>query len=188
MPRSKAASITACASGCSEDASAAAARARSSCSPPPRIASISPTRGRPSVSVPVLSSTICLTSRKPWKASPVRIKMPRSAASPAPRTIESGAEMPTAGIAHNQSTQARKDSALDVRLPAGEPRTDNPEDHGKRCDDKNGRRVNAQHAVNEMQNAGFQRPRVFDMSDHLAEEAAFSDCCDLHEKRASPID
>ena len=37
-----------------------------------------------------------VASLKPWKASPVRIRIPRSAASPAPRTIESGAEMPSA--------------------------------------------------------------------------------------------
>ncbi|MBA7481510.1 hypothetical protein ES707_16984 [subsurface metagenome] len=94
-PRSNAALSTACASGCSDEASAAAAiarRPRSSVS----ALSISRMTGQPSVSVPVLSSTILLTRRKPWNASPVRIRMPFSAACPAPRTIESGAEMPTA--------------------------------------------------------------------------------------------
>src|SRR5262249_29626631 len=75
-----------------------------------------------------------------------------------------------AWIAHDQNAQPRKDSALNVGMPTGEPRTNKPTDHGKRSNNKNGRRVDAQHAVDKMQNAGLQRPCVFDMSDHLAEK------------------
>ena len=77
-----AASTTARASGCSEGASAAAAKHSSSCSSWPGRVSRWRTVGRPTVRVPVLSSTIRRTSRKVWKASPVRITMPASAAAP----------------------------------------------------------------------------------------------------------
>ncbi len=86
--------MMACPKGCSDDASAAAARASSSPLSPVAMASL--TIGRPMVSVPVLSSTMCDTDGKAWNASPVRMMIPWSAASPAPRTIESGAAIPTA--------------------------------------------------------------------------------------------
>src|SRR5581483_6674789 len=95
MPRRIASCTTARASGCSEGASTVAASLISSSSVA-LAATIWRKAGRPSVSVPVLSNTTRSTRRNVWNASPVRISTPRSAASPAPRTMESGAEMPTA--------------------------------------------------------------------------------------------
>src|SRR5262249_14790296 len=118
--RSKAASTTARASGCSEEASAAAARKRSSSSPPRRIASISRTTGRPSVSVPVLlDETEALEG-----FAGTHQDAPFGGLAGTTHDRKRGGNADRAGIAHDQNAQARKDSALDVRMSTGNPRTD----------------------------------------------------------------
>ena len=73
-------------------------------------------------------------------------------------------------------------------MPASKPRTDQPADDSNCRHAENGGRVNAQHPVNEMQNAGLERPRVFHVPDHLTEETTLANSRDLHQQRAGAID
>ncbi len=80
---SRAASTSAAPSGCSEPRSAPAARRRTSSSPKSAHARRSVSRGRPAVSVPVLSNATTSTDRALSRAAASWMRIPR----PAPRAI-----------------------------------------------------------------------------------------------------
>ena len=82
--------------GCSERASTAATSARTSARSKPFATTRSVSSGRPSVSVPVLSSATTSASRSVCRASPLRNRTPISAARPVPTMIEVGVARPMA--------------------------------------------------------------------------------------------
>src|SRR5262249_54745008 len=45
-----------------------------------------------------------------------------------------------------------------------------------------------QHAIHEVQKARLQRPRIFNIADHLTKETAFAGRLDPHEQCAGPVD
>src|SRR6267143_833351 len=99
--RSLAARVTARASGCSERCSTEAAHLSTSPGesgvPSGRLAvMICVTDGRPSVMVPVLSSSTVRTAARRSRASPLRIRMPYSAALPVPTRMAVGVARPSA--------------------------------------------------------------------------------------------
>ncbi len=84
------------ASGCSLGASSVAAVRRSSSSVQPSAGRISVTRGFPSVTVPVLSSTTVRTRPAPSSEDAVLKRMPWRAASPLPTMMATGVARPSA--------------------------------------------------------------------------------------------
>ena len=86
---------TASASGCSDVLSAAAAMRSTSVSSKPGCAAIPVTAGRPSVTVPVLSSTTVSIERAFSSASPPRIRMPLRAPRPVATMTAVGTASPS---------------------------------------------------------------------------------------------
>ncbi len=82
--------------GCSEPRSRLAARRSSSGSSSPVVGRIAVTVGRPSVSVPVLSSTSVSTRSNRSSASASRISTPAWAPRPTPTMIDMGVARPRA--------------------------------------------------------------------------------------------
>jgi hypothetical protein len=93
-----------------------------------------------------------------------------------------------ARVTHHQDAKAGEDGAFHIDLPGAKPGTGEPADDGEPSDPKNGRRVDAQHAVHQMEETGLQCPRVLYMADHLIQKAAFADCSDLHQEGAIAVD
>ena len=95
-PCFSAASAMARATGCSDRRSMAAARRSASSSDQGRQEIVSVRRGRPSVSVPVLSKATVSTSASASIASALRKSMPSSAAFPEPTITDTGVANPMA--------------------------------------------------------------------------------------------
>ncbi len=93
-----------------------------------------------------------------------------------------------AGITHHQHAQSGENGAFYIDVPGGQPGADEPGKDGKTGDQKNNRRVDAKHAVDQMKDARFQRAGVLDMADHLVEEAPLSDSGDRCKQRTCRID
>ena len=94
----------------------------------------------------------------------------------------------SARITHDEHAQSRKHRPLDVHLAGDQPRADEPAGRGKHRHDQHGRGVDAQHAVDEMQDAGLERSGILDLANDFVEKAAFSDGRHLDEKRAGAVD
>ncbi len=117
-PLSSPAATTARARGCSEDASAPAARASASRPSLPSSGSRRTTAGCPTVSVPVLSST---TVARPWilsRLSPPRISSPSWAPRPVPAMMATGVASPRAQGHATTSTATAVISAATIPAPA----------------------------------------------------------------------
>ncbi len=95
-PRSPAAFRIACASGCSLPRSTLAESRSNSFSSKAPAATIDTTLGLPSVSVPVLSSTMVSMRSNRSSASASRIRMPECAPRPTPTMIDIGVASPSA--------------------------------------------------------------------------------------------
>ena len=106
--RSPAARTTATPSGCSDASSTLAASRSSSSSPMPATGASSVRAGRPTVSVPVLSSTMVSIERAPSSASPPRMRIPCAAAAPVPAMIAAGVASPSAQGQAMMSTAMRR--------------------------------------------------------------------------------
>ena len=117
-PRSCAYAVTASASGCSEACSIDAATASSRASSTPGAVRTSVTRGRPSVIVPVLSSTTVFTACAVSSASADLNRMPYSAPLPVPTMIATGVARPSAHGQEMTSTAMPNDSAPETGSPS----------------------------------------------------------------------
>ena len=106
-----------CSERCSTDAAHLSASAADSGVPSGRFAvTMWVTAGRPSVMVPVLSSSTVRTRARRSSASPLRIKMPCSAAFPVPTRIAVGVASPRA---HGQAMISTVTSATVENTIAG---------------------------------------------------------------------
>ena len=106
----------AAASGCSDCASTAAASASASASEP-RTTSTRTTTGWPSVRVPVLSNATRRTPSSRCNASPLRNRIPSSAARPVPTRMETGVANPMAQGQAMISTETPATSACAMPCP-----------------------------------------------------------------------
>ena len=112
IPRSSAHPTMARASGCSLERSSDAATESTSRSVAPRCTTTPDTRGRPSVTVPVLSSTTVVTRASASSAAPPLTRMPRRAAAAVPAMIAAGVASP---IAHGQAMMSVDTTATRAR-------------------------------------------------------------------------
>jgi len=110
-PRAAAASTMAAASGCSLPRSRLAARRRSFSSPPSPRLLMAASRGRPSVSVPVLSTTSVSTVSNICSASASRISTPAPAPCPVATITDMGVARPRA---HGQATMRTATAATNA--------------------------------------------------------------------------
>ena len=102
--------------GCSEKCSTDAASWSTSDSPKGSPAIKSVIRGRPSVSVPVLSRATTSASCSVWSASPRRKSTPISAALPVPTMMDVGVASP---MAQGQAMISTDTAATNARVNAG---------------------------------------------------------------------
>ena len=105
-------------SGCSLPRSSEPARSRTSATDRPAAGVTLTTEGRPSVSVPVLSSTTAVTRWAVSSASPPRMMIPASAPRPVPTMMAVGVARP---MAHGQAMTrtAMNEVSAKVRLGSG---------------------------------------------------------------------
>ncbi len=107
--------------GCSDLASTLATSIRTSSRSKPGRTVMSVSSGRPFVSVPVLSSAITSAERSVCNASPLRKRMPSSAARPVPTMIEVGVASP---MAQGQAIISTATAFTSAKVSAGDgPRT-----------------------------------------------------------------
>ncbi len=118
-PRARAPATTASPRGCSLDASADARSRSSSSSPTAPVATTSVSTGRPSVIVPVLSSTIVRSRCASSRLSPPLISTPSSAPFPVPTIIAVGVASPSAHGHAMISTDTKFTSAIANRTSGG---------------------------------------------------------------------
>ena len=92
-----------------------------------------------------------------------------------------------AGIAHDQHAQAGKHRPLQIGGRSDEKWAEEPEERRTSCGEQHDRRVHAQYAVHEMQQARFEGAGVFDAAHHLPEKTRFPDHTDAHQQRAMAV-
>ena len=159
-PRSRAAATIAAASGCSLDRSRLAASGSSSASDQPAAGTTAITRGLPSVSVPVLSTTSVSTFSRRSSASAERISTPAPAPLPTPTMIDIGVARPSA---HGQAMISTETAAI-RRIGEGRRRSpDRPGREGEQRDGDHRRHEPAGHDVGE---ALDRRARALRLGDH----------------------
>ncbi|CNU49902.1 Uncharacterised protein [Salmonella enterica subsp. enterica serovar Bovismorbificans] len=117
IPSSSADTTIARAIGCSERDSTAATFASTSRRSKPLATSRSVSTGRPSVSVPVLSTATTLASLSSCNASPLRNSTPISAPRPVPTIIEVGVARP---IAQGQAIIRTATPLIRAKVSAGD--------------------------------------------------------------------
>ena len=181
-PKRSAAATMARATGCSLGPSAAAtSRSRSSSlisAPGARRRSVSV--GRPSVSVPVLSSATIWTSDSVWSAEPVRNSTPISAALPVPTITETGVARP---IAHGHAMMSTLTAATSAYVSAGSGPTASHTPNTTRRDDEHGRHEHGHDAVGERLDGRLRSLRLFHEPHDLREQRVGPDARRLHEQR-----
>src|SRR3989304_2594269 len=117
MPRRSASSMTALLKGCPDRASAAAARRTTSSAETPSTPTTSVTRGRPSVSVPVLSRTMALMREVCSSVAAFLIRMLCRAPSPVPTATAVGGARPRASGQAMTTAEMAKVSATSSDSP-----------------------------------------------------------------------
>ena len=172
-------------SGCSLPFSTAPARSSSSSGADAGCGDDPADRGRPTVSVPVLSSTTVSTRWAVSSASPPRMRMPASAPRPVPTMIAVGVARP---IAHGQAMTTTAMNAVSARVRRGSGPSDEPDDERRGGEDQDERDEHLGDPVGEALDRRLRALGTLDELDDPGQRRVAPDPRRAHHERAGRVE
>ena len=143
------------------------------------------TRGRPSVTVPVLSSTTVVTLRARCNASPLRIRIPCSAAFPMPTIMEIGVARPSA---HGQAITSTVMAVTMLKAVRGSGPKLN---HSQEGHDGNQQHDGHEHAGHLIDQTRYRRPGSLCRAHHVDDVRQYrvpADAAGPEQETAGPVE